>query len=134
MQAAEKPLVSVWWQQRLTRGLNRTFDCAIAGLLIAITLPLLAFVALAIKVESPGPVLIREPRLMRSGGRVQLFRFRVHRSRKYRGSMGPWRREATRTGRFLTYTCIRELPQLLNVLRGEWSLVDPHAKRSDFFG
>jgi polysaccharide biosynthesis protein PslA len=131
MQAIDKPLVSVWFQQHAARGLIRIFDYAVAGALIALTLPLTAFVALAIKLESEGPVFTQEQRLTRSGRRVLIFRFRSN--RRCRGSAGLWRQEVTQIGKVIAYTRISNLPQLLNVLRGDSSLVDSRARRLDFF-
>jgi lipopolysaccharide/colanic/teichoic acid biosynthesis glycosyltransferase len=132
MQAVIKPLGSRLVHRHERSSLNRIFDCAIAGLLIALTLPLLAFVSLVIKIETGGPVLVQEQRVTRSGRRMPVLRFRSHRWRRC-GPTRPWRREQTRSGRFVTYTGISNLPQLLNVLRGEWSLINPRTERPNFF-
>jgi lipopolysaccharide/colanic/teichoic acid biosynthesis glycosyltransferase len=90
----------------------------------------MAVVAIAIKLESPGPVFIYERRLTRSGRRITLLKFRVHylpRSGSYR----VWRREPTQIGKFLVATRTCYLPQLLNVLRGEMSFVGADADRPD---
>ncbi|HTT81706.1 MAG TPA: sugar transferase [Stellaceae bacterium] len=112
--------------------MRRIGDLAIASALIALTLPLLAIVALVLKLDGVGPVLLREER--RAGGRRMLvFKFCTKR-RPYPGdpSRFPLQRPS-QVGRFLRYTRIVDLPQLINVLRGEMSFVGNGAVRPDFF-
>jgi lipopolysaccharide/colanic/teichoic acid biosynthesis glycosyltransferase len=124
MEVIKKPRVS---SQRETVTAGRMADCAIAGVLLAITLPLLMVVALAIKLDNPGPILTGEKR-QRSGRPVTVLKFRVHRWQ----SSAPWRPEPTRVGKVLTYLRIVDLPQLLNVLHGEMSFIDARQERPDF--
>jgi lipopolysaccharide/colanic/teichoic acid biosynthesis glycosyltransferase len=107
-----------------TRIAKRIVDLALACALIALTLPLMAIIALAIKLDSPGPVFSCQERLSFGGRRVRILRFRttVHKPH----DAVPIRvhdAHVTRVGRFLRYTRIDDLPQLVNVLRGEMSLV-----------
>jgi polysaccharide biosynthesis protein PslA len=103
-------------------------DLVIGGVLIVFTLPLIMIVTLAIKCESRGPVFRREASIRRDGRLLLLtFRTTLHRpeyqSNRYRSS------EMTRVGRFLRYTRIDTLPQLINVLRGEITLIGAGRKR-----
>jgi lipopolysaccharide/colanic/teichoic acid biosynthesis glycosyltransferase len=106
--------------------MTRFADLSIAAILIVLALPLMAIVALAIQLESPGPVLIRRGQLHRDGRRFELLRFRTT---SQRASSAVPRR--TRIGRFLHYTRIDDLPQLVNVLRGELTFVGDANGRSD---
>jgi lipopolysaccharide/colanic/teichoic acid biosynthesis glycosyltransferase len=106
-------------------AMPRAADLAVAAALITFTLPLMAFVCLAIKLDSPGPVLFRQPRLRTDGRRFQLHRFRttVHESNRLSKPLWDRRAQQTRVGAFLRYTRIEDLPQLVNVLRGELRLL-----------
>ena len=93
--------------------------------LLTLTLPLMAFVALAIKCESPEPVLERRQRIGSGGRRFDLLTFRttVH---DPNDALPSWARKATPVGRFLRYTRIDALPQLINAVRGEVSFFEAH--------
>jgi lipopolysaccharide/colanic/teichoic acid biosynthesis glycosyltransferase len=104
------------------RGLDAVASAA--GLLLLS--PVLAVVAVAVKASSPGPVLFRQERVGRGGVPFQLLKFRTMRV----GGTGPQvtaagDRRVTGTGRFLRRYKIDEFPQLVNVLRGDMSLVGP---------
>jgi lipopolysaccharide/colanic/teichoic acid biosynthesis glycosyltransferase len=102
--------------------MRRFGDFLIASILIALCLPLMAIVAVAIRLESPGPVLSRRVRLTFAGRRIEILSFRttVHEplDASYRGL-----RQITRVGGLLRFTRIDALPQLLNVLRGDMTLL-----------
>jgi lipopolysaccharide/colanic/teichoic acid biosynthesis glycosyltransferase len=120
-------------QNRAGNGMKRIGDLVIACSLIVLTLPLMAMVALIIKLESSGPVLTHEERRTCAGGCVRVWKFRTTRQpqqdeRRWRGSD-----QLTPVGRFLHYTRIVDLPQLYNVVRGEMSLIDASSERPDFF-
>src|ERR1700693_952340 len=104
----------------------RVADAAAAVALLAFTLPLIAFVCLAIKLDSPGPLLSRQPRLRSDGRRFQVLRFRTTVHEPDRASRPLWDRSTpeTRVGGFLRYTRIEDLPQLVNVLKGEMRLLN----------
>ena len=106
------------WKQLLKRGGDVVG--ALVGLLLS--LPLLAVAALAIKLDSPGPIFQRQTRVGQAGRR-----FRVLKLRTIAGDAEARRAEprVTRTGRLLRRTRIDQTPQFLNVLRGEMSLVGP---------
>ncbi|HTV89800.1 MAG TPA: sugar transferase [Stellaceae bacterium] len=107
-------------------------DRALGGAIIISTLPLLLLVAIAIKLDSVGPVLVRQERLSPDGRRVCALSFRTTIGRQQRAVVGATGR--TRIGELLWYTRIEELPQLFNVLRGEISLRAVGALRRDCLG
>ena len=115
----------------LDDGLLRVGDFLIATLLIAFTLPLMMFVYAAIKLDSVGPAIYRPLRNGRNG-RLQLLRFRttVHDPERGSRTIGHGAPE-TRIGVFIERTGIAELPQLVNVWRGEITLVGqfPRARK-----
>ncbi|MEM6475014.1 MAG: exopolysaccharide biosynthesis polyprenyl glycosylphosphotransferase [Pseudomonadota bacterium] len=111
------------------RILKRGFDVAIAsGALIALS-PLLIVVALLIKLEDGGPVLFVQRRLGRGNQFFDMLKFRSMREEKLdqEGAQSTSREDdrITRMGRFIRRTSIDELPQIINVLRGEMSIVGP---------
>src|SRR5258708_1695179 len=112
--------------------MRRLADLVIACIALAITFPLMLMVGLAIRLETGGPILARQNRIGRAGRRFQMLKFRtsVHRPEH---SARPWAEEMTRVGRFLRYTRIDALPQLINVLRGEISIIDRDAYSPPFF-
>jgi polysaccharide biosynthesis protein PslA len=100
---------------------NRVLNIAVAALLLLIIGPLLIFVALIIRWESRGPALERRLSISRDGGRFREMNFRVTED----DSSGvAWPRNITRVGWFLLYTRIVSLPLLLNVLRGDMTLIE----------
>lgn len=125
--------------------LKRALDIVLSTLGLVITAPLAAMIAVAIKLDSRGPSLFVQKRIGRDGRAFRVFKFRtmvhgapdqMHRdwvqqqvrpgSATPRGSYKLGRDpRVTRVGRFLRRTSLDELPQLLNVLRGEMSLVGP---------
>ncbi len=120
-----------------TTVFNRIFDFVGAAILLVILSPLLLLVALAIRFENRGPVLFRQARVGRYGEPFVVWKFRTMIPDRRRSNLpydGPERRvrhksrtdpRVTRLGRLLRSTSIDELPQLVNVLRGEMSLVGP---------
>ena len=104
-------------------------DYVLATVALIVLSPLLILVAIAIKLNSPGPVLFRQPRLGFNNQRFDIYKFRsmYHRDvpehRISQAKRGDPR--VTRVGRFIRRTSIDELPQLLNVLNGTMSLVGP---------
>ncbi len=109
--------------------MKRIGDLVIACALIAFTLPLMAIVALAIKLDSPGPVFSRRERLGLGGRQISALEFRttVHNPQRTLHQNA----QLTRVGWFLRYTRIDDLPQLVNVVRGEMSLVGTDRERPD---
>jgi exopolysaccharide biosynthesis polyprenyl glycosylphosphotransferase len=117
---------------------KRAFDLAGAGLALALLAPVMTLIAAAIMVSSPGPVLFRQRRIGRGGRPFDILKFRTMRDGADREKDGlRHRNEAdglfkiaddprvTPIGRLLRRSSLDELPQLINVLRGEMSLVGP---------
>jgi exopolysaccharide biosynthesis polyprenyl glycosylphosphotransferase len=137
------PVVSVP-PMRLGRpslALKRGFDLVVSSLLLLLLAPALALIALAIRLDSPGPAFFRQPRRGREGVTFRIVKFRTMQSGaearrgtvlhlnevdgplfKVKGGNDP---RVTRIGNFLRATSLDELPQLWNVLRGEMTLVGP---------
>lgn len=107
---------------------KRALDMALAGLVLLVTAPLWPVVALAIKLTSKGPVLHRAVRIGRDGKPFVLYKFRTMAVNDPASSPGITRGGDPRTtcvGRWMRASKIDELPNLINVLRGEMSLVGP---------
>lgn len=107
---------------------KRLIDLVGAGLALTILSPLLAAVAIAIKLDSAGPVLFRQQRCGFNGRRFAICKFRTMSVLEDGPSIvqvGPVDNRVTRIGKWLRRTSIDELPQLLNVLDGSMSLVGP---------
>lgn len=106
--------------------LKRGVDIALAGVLLIVSLPVLAVAALAIKLDSEGPVFFRQVRMGRNFRRFQIWKLRSMRISSlglgYTLSEDP---RVTRSGRWLRWLKVDELPQLWNVLRGEMSMMGP---------
>lgn len=124
---------------RSTAMVKRAFDLLAATLGLLAALPLMVAIALAIKLDSRGPVFFRQARVGRHGARFQMLKFRtmVHGAETLRESLAEHNEaqeglfkiaddpRITRVGRLLRKSCVDELPQLLNILRGEMSVVGP---------
>lgn len=107
---------------------KRAFDLILAFLGLVLLSPLLAAVALAIKIDSPGPVFFRQQRVGRGGVPFRIHKFRTMRHDPH--GVGPQitvgaDARITRVGAFLRRTKLDELPQLVDVLQGSMSLVGP---------
>jgi lipopolysaccharide/colanic/teichoic acid biosynthesis glycosyltransferase len=114
---------------------KRAFDIAVslAGLLLLV--PVLAVIALLVRLSSPGPVLYRQQRVSRGGRLFELLKFRtmvVGADRLAPNVSATGDPRVTRVGSFLRRSYLDELPQLLNVLRGDMSLVGPRPETPEF--
>jgi Undecaprenyl-phosphate glucose phosphotransferase len=112
----------------IDRFLKRAFDMVAAGLGLVVLSPLLLVVSLAIKLDSPGPVLFRQTRHGYNNDTIRVFKFRsMTVTEDGHACKQATKNDArvTRMGRLIRRTNIDELPQLLNVLLGEMSLVGP---------
>lgn len=109
------------------RGTKRVFDIVVASAALVLSAPLWLVIAVAIRLESGSPVFFRQERVGLDGRRFVLFKFRSLRADTdpYQSSTTIGGHQATRLGRILRATTLDELPQLLNVLRGDMSLVGP---------
>lgn len=108
---------------------KRAADILGASLALLIAAPVLAIVALAIKLESPGPILFRQIRQGFNGRRFEVLKFRsmYHHCADQGAERQTSRRDSrvTRVGRVIRATSLDELPQIFNVLRGDMSIVGP---------
>jgi len=113
---------------------KRTMDIVISLITLIILAPLLLLVAIAIKLDSPGPVLYRQTRLGKNDRPFSILKFRSMRKDAEKGKAG-WSTAGdvrrTRVGRFIRPLGIDELPQLINVIKGEMSLVGPRPERPE---
>jgi exopolysaccharide biosynthesis polyprenyl glycosylphosphotransferase len=103
---------------------------------LALSLPVMALIALAIKLESRGPALFRQPRLGQNGRVFILKKFRSMREDAEKLTGPVWAQQedprVTRVGSFLRKTRLDELPQLFNVLVGDMSFIGPRPERPEF--
>jgi sugar transferase (PEP-CTERM system associated) len=120
---------------RTTRALKRVVDLLLAAVGLALASPLVLLTALAVRLESPGPVLYRQDRVGENGRVFTLYKFRSMRADAEQGTP-VWAKDnddrVTRVGRFIRLTRLDELPQLWNVLRGDMSFVGPRPERPFF--
>jgi lipopolysaccharide/colanic/teichoic acid biosynthesis glycosyltransferase len=108
------------WEEGRADQMSSLLNGLVAVLLLAITAPLMLLAALAIKCESPGPMLEKQPCIGAGGRRFELLNFRTTDYRQPRVGRA---RNLTQVGQVLRYTRIEALPQLINVLRGEMSIL-----------
>jgi len=125
--------------ERSSRAVKRAFDLLASTVAVFVLSPLLLAIAIAIRIDSPGPVFFRQPRVGRGGKVFHLYKFRsmVHDAdeRKHEfahlneGAPGFFKitddPRITRVGRYIRRFSLDELPQIFNVVRGEMSLVGP---------
>jgi len=108
--------------------------CSLTGLLLA--LPLAPLLAIAVKLDSPGPLLFKQTRVGKGNHPFTIFKLRTMRQDAEDGTGAVWAHASdpriTRVGRFLRKTRMDEIPQLINVLKGEMSLVGPRPERPEF--
>ena len=120
---------------RATRLVKRLVDFSGALLGTVLCAPVMLLTALAVRLDSPGPVLYRQERVGENGRPFTLFKFRSMRTDAEQGTP-VWAKDgdarATRVGRFIRLTRLDELPQFWNVLRGEMSFVGPRPERPFF--
>ncbi len=115
---------------------KRLLDLAIGGSALLLLSPILLLTAIAIRLDSPGGVFYRQTRVGLNGAPYEIIKFRSMRNDAEAGGTPQWAQEndsrVTRVGHFLRQTRIDELPQLINIFRGEMSLVGPRPERPFF--
>lgn len=120
------------WRKVVKRFLDITV--AIIGLILS--MPVIAVISILIKLESKGPAIYKQTRIGMRGKVFEMYKFRSMRSDAENTSGPVWATEddprVTRFGRFLRKTHLDEFPQLLNVLKGEMSVVGPRPERPYF--
>ncbi len=113
---------------------KRVMDIAVSVATLALLSPVLGLAAVAIRFSSPGPILFRQRRIGQRGEVVEIYKFRSMRVNGEAdtrwGSKGDER--VTRVGRILRATAVDELPQMVNVLKGDMSVVGPRPERPHF--
>lgn len=120
----------------LLRFAKRFVDIAISSLGLIMFAPFAPLVAMAIKLDSPGPIFFRQVRVGQGDNTFELIKFRSmsQDAEKHTGAVWASKNDSrvTRLGRILRKTRIDEIPQLINVLKGEMSLVGPRPERPEF--
>jgi lipopolysaccharide/colanic/teichoic acid biosynthesis glycosyltransferase len=114
---------------------KRILDATISAAGLVLVLPLMAIIAIAVRLTSSGPILFRQRRVGKDGKQFEILKFRTMRHRPQGGGPGVTRKgdsRITATGRVLRRVKLDELPQLFNVLRGEMSLVGPRPDLAEF--
>jgi exopolysaccharide biosynthesis polyprenyl glycosylphosphotransferase len=123
------------FQSPIVLRVKRLADIFLALILSVITAPLMLLAAIAIKLESKGPAIYTQVRTGKEGRNFTIFKFRSMRLDAEKAGV-QWAQKndprVTLVGRFIRATRIDELPQLLNVLRGDMSFVGPRPERPEF--
>jgi lipopolysaccharide/colanic/teichoic acid biosynthesis glycosyltransferase len=128
--STHKPDVSLWY-----RYCHRIFDLAFSLFALLFLLILFPLIGLCIRVDSPGPVLYRQQRVGCAGQLFWIYKFRsMYCDAERLGVRWAQHRDArvTRIGRWLRATHLDELPQIINILRGEMSVIGPRPEREPF--
>ncbi len=123
-------------KSRLLTATKRAFDLSISAVLLVLAAPVMALVAVAVRLTSPGAALYHQQRVGQNGRVFTVHKFRSMRSDAEAGTGAVWATRndsrVTPMGAFIRKTRLDELPQLWNVLRGEMSLVGPRPERPEF--
>ena len=123
-------------QGGLRRFMKRLFDIVSSTLLLVLLSPVMVLAMLAIRLDSPGPVIYRQPRVGAGGKVFMCMKFRSMCTDAEKDGVARWATKGdpriTAVGSFIRKTRIDELPQLISVLIGEMSLVGPRPERPSF--
>lgn len=125
------------WTHQVTRRLviaerlRRFVDFLIAFMLLVLVLPLMMVVALAIKWESPGPIFDWQTCIGYGGHRFRMLKFRIANYDPEHPEQG-WTQNCTRVGLLLRQTRIDLLPELINIIRGDISILDRNGRAPSF--
>jgi exopolysaccharide biosynthesis polyprenyl glycosylphosphotransferase len=138
MQIYGLPLIDIMpelmpeWEKKL----KRLFDILISFLLLLLTFPFLIIAAIAIKIDSKGPVFFVQERCGRNGSIFKMIKFRSMYQDAEKKTGPVWSQKddprITRVGKFIRKVRLDEIPQMLNVLKGEMSIVGPRPERPYF--
>lgn len=114
--------------------LKRAIDLCVSAFLLVLTAPIMAVCALLVKLSSPGPVFFKQVRIGANGRLFEIYKFRSMRVNDDHSTT--WSvdddHRVTKVGSFLRQSHLDELPQLINVLRGEMSIIGPRPERPYF--
>ncbi len=131
-QQSQKPRVEELPTYEIVKA---AFDFIVASALILVLFPLMLLVAALVKLTSPGPAIYSQVRLTKGGKKFTMFKFRTMCNDAERGTGAVWAKKGdprvTKLGAFLRKTRLDELPQLVNVVRGEMSLIGPRPERPE---
>ncbi|MFO1056643.1 MAG: TIGR03013 family XrtA/PEP-CTERM system glycosyltransferase [Dongiaceae bacterium] len=120
----------------LQHGLKRLLDVLLSGLFLILVLPLVIAAAIAVRLDSAGPIFHQQVRVGRNGVPFTIYKFRSMRTDAEKDGVPQWCASGdcriTRVGAVLRRLHIDEIPQILNVLRGDMSLVGPRPERPFF--
>ena len=120
----------------LRRFLKRTIDVVLSAAVLVFLSPLFLLISIGVKLSSKGPIFYRQERMSLNGQRFDILKFRTMPTSAEASSGPVWAKagenRATSLGRFLRRTSLDELPQFLNVLRGDMSVVGPRPERPVF--
>lgn len=123
-------------QDGVRTAIKRAFDLVMSSLLLVIASPIMALTALAIRLDSRGPIIYRQERVGLGGRPFMCLKFRSMTVDAEKDGVARWATKndvrVTRVGAFIRKCRIDELPQLISVLRGEMSLVGPRPERPSF--
>lgn len=115
---------------------KRAFDMAVSLTALILLSPLLLFTAIGVKLSSPGPVIYKQERIGRNKRPFQMYKFRSMKAESDGSDLTTWGTKnddrRTKFGSFLRKYSVDELPQLVNVLKGDMSLVGPRPERPYF--
>jgi sugar transferase (PEP-CTERM system associated) len=121
--------------RKLTRAAKRVVDLVLSIVGMVLAAPLMALTALAVRLDTPGPVVYAQERVGEHGRTFMVYKFRSMRTDAEAGTP-IWARDqderVTRVGRIIRLTRLDEIPQLWNVLRGDMSFVGPRPERPFF--
>ncbi len=122
--------------RRLNGAVKRLIDIVVSLIFVIFLSPLLVLVALAVRLDSPGPVFYTQERVGRGARVFKIYKFRSMRQDAEKNGVSQWAAEndprITRIGAFLRKTRIDEIPQVLNVLKGDMSFIGPRPERPMF--
>ncbi len=114
---------------------KRGFDLAVSSILLVAVAPMLAVIAVAVRLSSPGPIIFRQQRVGRDGKPFTMYKFRTFPVDHVDDAFSLDHDQCPLPiGRLLRRTSLDELPQLVNVLRGQMTIVGPRPERPHFAG
>ena len=114
---------------------QRVFDVLLSTIGIMMSIPFIVIFGIAVKLDSPGPVFYTQERVGKGGRRFKVIKLRsMIRDAEKNGAQWAEKDDprVTRVGRFIRKTRIDELPQFINVLRGDMSIIGPRPERPEF--
>ncbi len=117
------------------RVLKRIMDILISGVLLILALPVMLVTALAIRIEDHGPALFKQERVTVNGKKFFIYKFRsMIVDAEKNGAQFSSKNDSriTKVGKFIRATRLDELPQLLNILKGDMSIVGPRPERQQY--